>query len=144
MRNEAIRVGCRVAIKSYNRFPRHWRYTQRVYSGKIATIEKVEHDPINNLHGYRLDVDSHTHRWYAKDFSAVNVASDFVAKPVQTFEIDEMPSMCPKCGSREMDFSKADLELAGTHEIHKIGFCDGCGANIVLKYKFYSAVAIPI
>jgi hypothetical protein len=141
-----ISPGMRVAIKAYSRFPRHWRYSQRQYVGKIATVEKIEHDTVNNNHGYRLDIDNHFHRWYYKDFAAVNVTAQpgtTQAKPKVELVVEEVPKRCPKCKSPDLDSSEL-IETVSLEEIHRIIFCDGCGANIILKYKFYSASCVPI
>ena len=146
MRNQTIRIGTRVAIKSYNRFPRHWRYTQKIYSGKVAIVEKTEFDSVNNIYGYRINLDNGAHRWLAKDFAAVNVSAEYMAPQAQPTIVEsvELPTRCMKCNSTQLDFNGAELEVHGLNEVYKIGFCDNCGANIILKFKFYAAAAIPI
>jgi hypothetical protein len=139
-----IRPGTRIAIKAYARFPRHWRYTQRQYVGKIATVEKIEHDTVNNNHGYRLDIDNQFHRWYYKDFAAVNVTGQAGQRPApKEIVVEEVPRNCPKCKSPDLDVTD-QLEIASIQEIHRVVFCDNCGANILLKYKFFTASCVPI
>jgi len=149
-------IGSRVAIKAYQHFPRSWRYTQKRYSGKVGTIVEIEANPNPDadskyLHAYKLDIDNGFHRWFIKDFSAINVSDDFAAavnnpKPKPEFEVIEIPKNCPKCSSRELDFGENmdGVETQSMTEIHRVGFCDGCGANIILKYRFYAATVVPI
>lgn len=145
MQIQDIKPGTRVAIKQYSRFPRHWRYTQRQYSGKVATVEKIEHDTVNQQHGYRLDIDNQFHRWYLKDFAAVNVTGDVHPKKPQPQEIvtEELPTRCPKCKSPDLDITE-ELEIVNMQEVRRVIFCDNCGANILLRYKFFGTTCIPI
>lgn len=134
---DGIQLGHSVAIKSYARFPRHWRYSQRIYAGRIAIIDKIEHDPINNTVGYRINLDAGKHRWFVKDFSAIR------AVPLQVVS-DLFPKICPRCRSNALDLENAPIDVVDENYIHKTIFCDGCGSNIILKYKFCGATAIPL